>query len=60
VKKSPCPLMPHHLGINGIDELKICKNLAQEHPSIANCQEEFMRKLKRLGVTNKELLNIGL
>lgn len=60
VERSILSILNTGLGINGPDALKICKELAQENPSVANRREEFTKKLERLSIASEELLKIGL
>jgi Dynamin GTPase effector domain len=60
VERSVLSILNTGLGINGPDGLRICKELAEEKPNIANRREEFTKKLERLTVASEELLKIGL
>jgi hypothetical protein len=48
------------LGIHGPDGLRICQELAQEKPDIANRREELRKRLERLTEANHELMKFGL
>jgi len=48
------------LGINGPDGFRICKELAQENPSVAHRREELTKRLERLNVASQELLKVGM
>ncbi|KAJ7769899.1 P-loop containing nucleoside triphosphate hydrolase protein [Mycena metata] len=54
------PMLYSGLGINGPDGLRICRELAQENPSIAGKREELMKKLERLETASHELMRVGL
>ncbi|KAF8991459.1 P-loop containing nucleoside triphosphate hydrolase protein [Cyathus striatus] len=47
------------LRINGPDGHRICKELAQESPTVSDRREELGKKLERLNTANEELLHIG-
>lgn len=46
------------LGISGADGHHICKDLAQENPTIAGRREELKKKLDRMHSASQELLQI--
>jgi hypothetical protein len=48
------------LGINGPEGLRICRELAQESPSVAGKREEMLKRLERLETASRELLRVGL
>ncbi|KAJ7648288.1 P-loop containing nucleoside triphosphate hydrolase protein [Mycena polygramma] len=48
------------LGINGPEGLRICRELAQESPSVAGRREEFLKRLERLESASRELMRVGL
>ncbi|KAJ7152852.1 P-loop containing nucleoside triphosphate hydrolase protein [Mycena filopes] len=48
------------LGINGPDGLRICRELAQENPSVAGKREELLKRLERLETAGRELMRVGL
>lgn len=54
------PTLYNGLGINGADGQRICKELLQESPHIADRREELQKKLERLSTASMELLQIGL
>lgn len=45
-------------GLTGPNNMKICKELAQEHPGIAGRREELHKKLDRLSNASQELLRV--
>ncbi|KAG5651890.1 hypothetical protein H0H81_007047 [Sphagnurus paluster] len=47
------------LGINSIEGHRICKDLAQENPTIAGRREELTKKLERMHAASRQLLQIG-
>ncbi|KAJ7814534.1 P-loop containing nucleoside triphosphate hydrolase protein [Mycena olivaceomarginata] len=58
-----CDLLPtlyRGLGINGPEGLRICRELAQESPSIAGKREELLKRLERLEIASRELATVGL
>ncbi|KAJ7215356.1 P-loop containing nucleoside triphosphate hydrolase protein [Mycena pura] len=48
------------LGINGPDGQRICRELAQESPSIVGKREELLKRLERLETAGRELVHVGL
>ncbi|KAJ6564726.1 P-loop containing nucleoside triphosphate hydrolase protein [Mycena capillaripes] len=54
------PTLYGGLGINGPEGLRICRELAQENPSVAGKREEFLKRLERLETANRELVCVGL
>ncbi|KAF5374644.1 hypothetical protein D9615_008939 [Tricholomella constricta] len=46
------------LGINGPDGHRICKELAQENPTVAGRREELMKKQERVFAAGQQLLQI--
>ena len=44
------------LGINGPNAQRICRELAQENPSVASRREELTKKLERMQVASRQLL----
>lgn len=48
-----------NLGINGQDGVRICKELAQESPQIADRRTDLLKKLERLEIASDELLHVG-
>ena len=47
------------LGINGPDGLRVCQELAQESPHIADKRSDLLKKLERLENASRELLSLG-
>ena len=47
------------LGINGQDGARVCRELAQESPQIADRRADLLKKLERLETASDELLHIG-
>lgn len=47
------------LGINGPEGQRICKELAQENPHIADRREDLQKKLERLRIASSELMHMG-
>ncbi|KAJ7128249.1 P-loop containing nucleoside triphosphate hydrolase protein [Mycena filopes] len=54
------PTLYSGLGINGPEGLRICRELAQESPSVAGKREEFVKRLERLETASRELMRVGL
>ncbi|KAF7366190.1 hypothetical protein MVEN_00496000 [Mycena venus] len=54
------PTLYKGLGINGSDGLRICRELAQESPSVAGKREELLKRLERLETASRELVTVGL
>ncbi|KAJ7027364.1 P-loop containing nucleoside triphosphate hydrolase protein [Mycena alexandri] len=54
------PTLYGGLGINGPDGMRICRELAQESPSVAGKREELMKRLERLETATRELMRVGL
>lgn len=48
------------LGVNGEDGSRICRELAQESPQVADKRAELVKKLERLEVASAELLRLGV
>lgn len=48
------------LGINGSDGVRICRELAQESPSVAGKREELGKRLERLETASRELMRVGM
>ena len=48
-----------NLGINGQDGIRICKELAQESPQIADRRTDLVKRLERLQLASDELLHVG-
>ncbi|KAG5642230.1 hypothetical protein DXG03_003375 [Asterophora parasitica] len=48
------------LGINSSDGHRICKELAQESPTVAGHREELSKRLERLHAAGQQLLQIGI
>lgn len=48
------------LGINGPDTQHICKELAQENPSIARRREELGKRLERMLAASSQLMKLSL
>ena len=48
-----------NLGINGQDGIRICKELAQESPQIADRRADLLKRLERLQLASDELLHVG-
>ncbi|KAF8959975.1 P-loop containing nucleoside triphosphate hydrolase protein [Flammula alnicola] len=49
-----------NLGVNGQDGIRICKELAQESPQVADRRVDLQKKLERLEIASQELLSIGV
>ncbi|KAJ7512921.1 P-loop containing nucleoside triphosphate hydrolase protein [Mycena galericulata] len=54
------PILYSGLGINGPDCLRICREFAQESPSVAGKREELLKRLERLESASRELVRVGL
>ncbi|KAJ6564725.1 hypothetical protein B0H19DRAFT_1068245 [Mycena capillaripes] len=54
------PTLYRGLGINGSDGLRICRELAQESPSVTGKREELLKRLERLETASRELVTVGL
>ncbi|KAF7311764.1 hypothetical protein MIND_00186800 [Mycena indigotica] len=54
------PLLYTNLGIGGKEGDRICRELAQESPSVANKREELTKKRERLETASQELVKIEL
>ncbi|KAF7324988.1 hypothetical protein MKEN_00541200 [Mycena kentingensis (nom. inval.)] len=54
------PLLYHNLGVGGVEGARICKELAQESPSVANKRAELTKKMERLQSASDELVRIEL
>ncbi|KAJ7900734.1 P-loop containing nucleoside triphosphate hydrolase protein [Mycena olivaceomarginata] len=48
------------LGINGPDGQRICRELAEESPSVAGKRVELLKRLERLETAGRELVRVGL
>ncbi|KAJ6556994.1 P-loop containing nucleoside triphosphate hydrolase protein [Mycena vulgaris] len=48
------------LGINGPDGVRICRELAQESPSVAGKREELLKRLERLETASHELVRVSI
>ena len=48
-----------NLGINGQDGVRVCKELAQESPQVADRRADLLKKLERLEIASDELLHVG-
>ena len=46
------------LGINGEDGIRICRELAQESPQVADKRADLLRKLERLETASAQLLHL--
>ncbi|PPQ80108.1 LOW QUALITY PROTEIN: hypothetical protein CVT25_001476 [Psilocybe cyanescens] len=60
VKQDVLVVLYSTLGINGLDGHRICKELAQESPQIADKRIDLQKKLERLEVASGELLSLGV
>ncbi|KAH9485773.1 Interferon-induced GTP-binding protein Mx2 [Psilocybe cubensis] len=49
-----------NLGINGVDGHRICMEMAQESPQVADRRADLQKKLERLEVASGELLSLGV
>ena len=58
-EKGMLQLLYESLGINGSDGLRICQDLAQESPHIADRRSDLRKKLERLEDASHELLSLG-
>ncbi|KAJ7886796.1 P-loop containing nucleoside triphosphate hydrolase protein [Mycena olivaceomarginata] len=54
------PTLYRGLGVNGPEGLRICRELAQESPSVAGKREELIKRLERLETAGRELVRVGL
>jgi hypothetical protein len=54
------PSLHAGLGINGPEGMRICRELAQESPSVAGKREELLKRLERLETASRELVRVGL
>ncbi|KAF8143506.1 P-loop containing nucleoside triphosphate hydrolase protein, partial [Mycena galopus ATCC 62051] len=54
------PTLYRGLGVNGPEGLRICRELAQESPSVAGKREELLKRLERLETASRELVRVGL
>ncbi|KAJ7452986.1 P-loop containing nucleoside triphosphate hydrolase protein [Mycena galericulata] len=54
------PTLHSGLGMNGADGARICRELAQESPSVAGKREELLKRLERLETASRELVCVGL
>lgn len=59
VERDVLPLLRNGLGLNSIDAHHICKEFAQESPSVASKREELAKKLQRLEEASQQLLQVG-
>ena len=46
------------LGVNGGDGARICRELAQESPQVADKRADLMKKLERLEIASSQLLHL--
>ena len=46
------------LGVNGEDGTRICRELAQESPQVADKRADLRKKLERLEIASSQLLNL--
>lgn len=60
LERALLPTLYRRLGINGPDGLRICRELAQESPSVAGKREELLKRLERLETASRELVTVGL
>ncbi|KAJ7653846.1 P-loop containing nucleoside triphosphate hydrolase protein [Mycena rosella] len=54
------PTLYTGLGINSPEGGRICRELAQESPSVAGKREELLKRLERLETASHELLRVGI
>ncbi|KAJ6578487.1 P-loop containing nucleoside triphosphate hydrolase protein [Mycena capillaripes] len=54
------PTLYRGLGVNGPEGLRICRELAQESPSVAGKREELLKRAERLETASRELVLVGL
>ena len=47
------------LGVNGLEGTRVCRELAQESPQVADKRVDLKKKLERLETAREELLSIG-
>jgi len=59
LERDMLPTLYAGLGINGPDGHRICRDLTQESPQVADRREELVKKLERLHTASQELLHIG-
>ena len=48
------------LGITGEDSTRICRELAQESPQVADKRADLLKKLERLEIASAQLLHLGV
>ncbi|KAJ7829557.1 P-loop containing nucleoside triphosphate hydrolase protein [Mycena leptocephala] len=60
LERALLPTLYRGLGINGPNGLRICRELAQESPSVAGKREELLKRLERLETAGRELVTVGL
>ncbi|KAJ7249503.1 P-loop containing nucleoside triphosphate hydrolase protein [Mycena haematopus] len=53
------PALYRGLGLNGPDGVRICREFAQESPSVAGKREELLKRLERLESASRELVCVG-
>ena len=58
-EKGMLQLLYTSLKINGEDGLRICQDLAQESPHLADRRSDLLKKLERLENASRELLSLG-
>ncbi len=46
------------LGVNGLEGTRVCRELAQESPQVADKRVDLKKKLERLETAREELLSI--
>ena len=46
------------LGVNGEDGARICRELAQESPQVADKRADLLKKLERLEIASVQLLHM--
>ncbi|KAJ7064490.1 P-loop containing nucleoside triphosphate hydrolase protein [Mycena amicta] len=54
------PLLYNNLGVGGKEGDRICRELVQESPSVANKREELTKKMERLETASQELVRIEM
>jgi Dynamin GTPase effector domain len=59
IKQDILSILYSKLGLNGPDGHKICKELAQESPQVADKRVDLQKKLERLQTASSQLLSVG-
>ncbi|KAH6910213.1 P-loop containing nucleoside triphosphate hydrolase protein [Coprinopsis sp. MPI-PUGE-AT-0042] len=59
IKQDILPTMLSRLGLHGPEGHRICKDLAQESPQIADRRMDLEKKIERLETASSQLMNVG-